>query len=143
MNDNSNGKKVTRHEEREQAFVLLFEQIFQEHSIDIIVEDAKEARDIETGKYALKLAKGVEEKREELDAVIESNLKGWKMNRISKVSLTVLRIAVYEMMYEKTVPVSVAINEAVELSKKYATKGDAKFVNGVLGAAVKSIDEDK
>ena len=141
MNDNSKGKKITRHEEREQAFILLFEQIFQKNSIDIIAEDAKDARDLIAGNYALKLAHGVEEKMEELDEIIEKNLKGWKKDRISKVALTVLRMAIYEMLYVKTVPVSVAINEAVELSKEYATKGDSSFVNGVLGSVAKSLPD--
>ena len=103
MNDNSKGKKITRHEEREQAFILLFEQIFQKNSIDIIAEDAKDARDLIAGKYTLKLAHGVEEKMEELDEIIEKNLKGWKKDRISKVALTVLRMAIYEMLYVKNV----------------------------------------
>lgn len=141
MNDNSKGKKITRHEEREQAFILLFEQIFQKNSIDIIVEDAKDARDFTAGKYTLTLAHGVEEKVEELDEIIEKNLKGWKKERISKVALTVLRMAIYEMLYVKNVPVSVAINEAIELSKKFATKGDSSFVNGVLGSVAKSIPD--
>ena len=72
--------------------------------------------------------------------MISKNLKaGWKINRISKVSLALLRLAVYEMLYRDDVPVSVSINEAVELSKKYTVKDDTSFINGVLGAVAKSL----
>lgn len=134
-----------RREERKEAFILLFEQVFKKDSIESIIEDAKAARDAEVGKYTRRLALGVEEKMEELDALISANLKGWKMNRVSKVALTIMRMSVYEMLYVDKVPVSVSINEAVELAKKYATPGDGSFVNGVLGAVAKQIDktEDK
>ena len=62
---------------------------------------------------------------------------GWKLSRIPKVALAVMRLAIYEMKYEKTVPVSVSINEAVELAKKY-TIDDSSFVNGVLGAVARN-----
>ena len=63
--------------------------------------------------------------------------KGWRINRISKISLAVLRVAVYEILYCEEIPVSVSINEAVELTKKYSITEDASFVNGLLGSLVK------
>lgn len=136
-------KNVTevRREERKEAFILLFEQVFQKESIENIIEDAKAARDLELGKYTRRLALGVEEKKDELDSIIEKNLTGWKMNRISKVSLTIMRMAVYEMLYIDKVPVSVSINEAVELAKNYATPGDGSFVNGVLGSVARQLEK--
>ncbi len=134
-------KKTARREERKQAFYLLFEQIFQKDDIELIIEDAKAARDAEIGEYTRQLVKGVEETTAELDQYIEANLKGWKKNRISKVSLTILRMAIYEMLYIESVPVSVSINEAVELAKEYATAADGSFVNGVLGAVAKQLKE--
>ncbi len=134
-------KKIrTRREERKQAFYLLFEQIFQKDDMSLIMKDAVDARDAEIGEYTRKLVSGVEEKNSVLDEHISSKLKGWKMNRISKVALTVLRIAVYEMLYVDDVPVSVSINEAVELTKEFATPSDASFVNGVLGSVAKELE---
>ncbi len=138
MSDNAKNKKSTRHEERVEAFYLLFEQLFQKDNVvEILIEDAKDARDAEIGVYTRTLVAGVEEKREELDKIIEANLKGWKLRRLSRVSLTILRMAVYEMLYVDAVPVSVAINEAVEIAKEYATPADGAFVNGVLGSVAK------
>ena len=79
----------------------------------------------------------------EIDKIIEENLKGWKKNRISKISLAILRIAVFEMLYidNRELPVSVSINEAVELTKSYSTDKDASFVNGVLGAASRTLEK--
>ena len=132
-------KKQMRHEERKEAFYLLFEQIFRKDDINTIVEDARAARDADIGKYTRLIAAGVSEKAEELDKYIESNLRSWKMNRISKVALAIMRIAVYEMLYVEDVPVSVSINEAIELAKEFATAADGSFVNGVLGSVAKQI----
>ena len=84
--------------------------------------------------YALKLARGVDEEKDYIDGLISEKLKkGWTIKRISKPSLAILRLAVYEMKFRGDVPDSVAINEAVELAKKY-TVDESKFINGVLGA---------
>ncbi len=132
-------KKQMRHEERKEAFYLLFEQIFRKDDIKTIIEDARDARDAEVGSYTKLIATGVSEKTEELDKYIENNLRSWKMNRISKVALAIMRIAVYEMLYVEEVPVSVSINEAIELAKEFATSADGSFVNGVLGSVAKQI----
>ena len=84
--------------------------------------------------YAKKTAEGVQEHLEEIDAAIERYAVGWKKQRISKVALAVLRLAVYEMKYEEEVPVAVSVNEAVELAKKFAAPADAAFINGILGS---------
>ncbi|MBR2176897.1 MAG: transcription antitermination factor NusB [Clostridia bacterium] len=144
MSEKSGGRKnnnKARHEERKQALYLLFEQIFQKDSMESIIEDAKDARDAEIGSYTRKLIGGVEERLEELDKHIEANLKGWRKNRISKVSLTIMRMAVYEMLYVDEIPVSVSINEAVELAKEFATPADGSFVNGVLGSIAKTVEK--
>jgi N utilization substance protein B len=90
------------------------------------------------GAYARKAAQGVQDHLEDIDAAIEKYTVGWQKKRISKVSLAILRLAVYEMKYEDDVPVRVAINEAVELAKKYATQEDASFVNGLLGSVARN-----
>lgn len=141
MGENSKSKKTKRHEERELAFILLFEQMVQKDDIESIISDAKDARDVEVTEYTRMLADGVIEKKEEIDKLIESNLKGWKINRISKVSLVIMRVAVYEMLYVDTKLVKVFINEAVELAKEYAASGDSSFVNGVLGSIARNAEK--
>ena len=69
---------------------------------------------------------------DELDEAINEVSSGWKTSRMSKVDLTIIRLAVYEMRYEEDIPVAVSINEAVELAKKYGTDDSASFVNGIL-----------
>lgn len=133
---------MTRREEREQAFMLVFEKMFTDDTVDEIVEKASQARDIEVGGYAIKAASGVGDNSEEIDKRIEKYLKRWNKNRISKVSLSILRLAVYELMEEKDIPSAAVINEAVELAKKYSTKEDSAFINGVLGSFVRDEIDD-
>lgn len=131
---------VSRYKMREQAFILCFERLFSDTDIDELADNAGDARDVFVSDYALACAKGVDENREQIDAMIASKLKkGWRIERISKVSLSLLRVAVYEMLYVDEVPVSVSINEAVELAKKYSVQDDASFINGVLGAIAKEL----
>lgn len=83
--------------------------------------------------YMLKKAKAVVEKLAEIDALLNVSAEGWKTSRMNKVDLTILRVAVYEMKWDEDVPVKVAINEAVELSKRFSGEGGPAFINGVLG----------
>ena len=139
--NNKEKKNLSRHEERQQALAFVYERMFRDDSAEEVFEDAMDARDTEVGEYARVLVEGVEQHLEEIDGYIEANLRGWKKNRISRVSLTILRMAVYELLYVDSVPASVSINEAVELAKSYATAEDGSFVNGVLGAVAKSISK--
>lgn len=126
--------KLSRFKAREQGFILIFEKIFNEDNLDIIIENAEESREVVFDNYAKELAFGVYDNLDTIDESISAHLKkGWSIKRISKPSLAILRLAVYEMKYNKDVPDGVAINEAVELAKKY-TIDECKFVNGVLGA---------
>lgn len=129
---------MTRREAREQAFMVLFEKIFDEElTISEIVGIAKENELIKINNFAEALLKAVEDNYEEVDSVIEANLQDWTLSRLPKVSLAVLRLAVAEIKYVDEVPDGVAVNEAVELAKKYGTSVDASFINGVLGAVAK------
>ena len=131
---------MTRKEARDQAFVLIFEKGINNESVEDILEAAKECRNFledEDG-YTLKVFTGVFERQEELDAIISKNLTGWTINRISKISLAVLRLAIFEIMYMDDIPDAVSVDEAVELCKTYSTQEDAAFVNGVLGTVVRS-----
>ncbi|MBE6729433.1 MAG: transcription antitermination factor NusB [Ruminococcaceae bacterium] len=131
---------MNRTEEREQAFIIVFEKIFREEDVKDIIEYAIEAREYTHNEYANSVAIGVYDKIEEIDKYIEENSKGWALKRISKVGLAAMRIAIYEMLYREDIPVSVSINEAVELIKKYATADDSAFANGILGTVAKIIE---
>lgn len=136
-----NGRNsISRYKMREQAFILSFETLFSDTDIDELIDNACDARDEFVSDYAISCAKGILEHQDAIDEVISSHLKtGWKISRISKTALAILRVALYEMLYVEDVPVSVSINEAVELSKKYSYEDDTAFVNGLLGAAAKEL----
>ena len=129
---------MKRAKQREQAFILVFENLFNDESSNEAMELFSENIE-ELGDYSKELYVGVRDNLSEIDEIISTYSNGWKLNRISKVNLSVLRLAVYELKYREDVPQSVAINEAVELAKTYATQADAAFVNGVLGAYVRSL----
>ena len=135
-----NRNEISRYKMREQAFFLCFEMLFSDTDIEELADNAGDARDEFLCDYALSCAKGVREHQDEIDGRIGENLKkGWRISRISRVSLAILRLAVYEMLYLDDIPVSVSINEAVELSKKYTVQDDTSFINGVLGAIAKAL----
>ena len=132
-----------RRDDRQQALQLVYERMFRDDTFEDIQTDALDARDEEISDYAKQIIEGIELHKDEIDELIENNLKGWKINRISKISLAAMRISVYEMKYIKSVPVSVSINEAVSMTKKFAADKDGSCVNGVLGAVAKSLKGDK
>jgi len=129
---------MKRKAEREQAFILVFEKSFRNDSIEDILEDALNAENYEESEYSEMCFRGVYENLNDIDSIIESNLTGWSISRISKVALSILRLAVFEIKYVDSVPVGASINEAVELCKKYATTDDSSYVNGVLGAVARA-----
>ena len=90
--------------------------------------------------FAEKAATGVQDNEAAIDEKIQRNIRDWKMSRLSRVSLALLRLAIYEMLFEQEIPLRVSINEAVELAKKYGSKEDAPFVNGVLGSVAKELE---
>lgn len=134
---------MTRREAREQAFQILFEQAVREESIDSILHDASEARDFVPNSFAESVILGVEENLEKLDGLIRENIRGWNFRRLSKVTVAVLRLSIYEILFVDSVPTNVSINEAVELAKIYGGKDDAPYVNGVLSSVVKSLDKEE
>lgn len=130
---------MTRREAREQAFIVLFEKIFDnDATISEIVETAKEAELIKINSFAENTLKMVEENFAEIDEIIEANSQDWTISRLPKVTLAILRLAVAEIKYIEDVPNGVAVNEAVELAKKYGTAEDASFINGILGTIAKA-----
>ncbi|EJF39892.1 transcription antitermination factor NusB [Clostridium sp. MSTE9] len=132
--------KMTRREEREQAFILVFQQLINRNTIEEIIDAAEESAEIRIAEFAERLASGVEKNNAVVDDKIEKNIRGWSMTRLSKVSFALLRVAIYEMMFVDSIPVSVSINEAVDLAKKYGGADDAPFINGVLGSVAKELE---
>lgn len=131
---------MTRREAREQAFMVLFEKtFFEDVSISEIVSDAQEAELIKINAFADVILKAVENNIEVIDNIIAENALKWSIERLPKVSLAVLRLAIGEMKFVDDVPAGVSVNEAVELTKKYGTEDDASYVNGVLGAVAKAL----
>ena len=127
---------MTRRELREQVFLMLFRVEFHDASEmgeqETLYTEQLEGCSEKDSNYILNKYKNIVEKLEEIDAAISENSKGWKVSRMAKVDLALIRLAVYEMKYEEDVPVKVAINEAVELAKQYGTDESPAFVNGVL-----------
>jgi len=131
--------RMKRRELREHIFQLLFRVEFNgqeemKEQIGLFVDDMKEEMEVKeqdeayiSGKY-----EKIVEKLPEIDAMLDEVSKGWKTSRMGKVELTILRLAVYEMKFDEDIPEKVAINEAVELSKKFGGDDSPAFINGVL-----------
>ena len=132
---------MTRSELREHVFKMLFQIEFNEaadmpehlqyyfETIDNVKEKDRE--------YIQKKYQAVSSHVEEIDKLLNEAAKGWRTSRMNKVDLTILRLAVYEMKWDEDVPEGVAINEAVELAKKFGGDGSSSFVKGVLGRLAK------
>ena len=135
---------MTRSEAREQAFFVLFEKSFCEDlAINEIIETAQEAGLIKINNFAGLLLDAAEKNAVAIDDIIVENLRGWTIQRLPKVSLAVLRLAVCEIKYVDDVPAGVTVNEAVELAKKFDSDDSYTFINGILGAAEKMLAEEK
>ncbi len=128
---------MTRKDERQQAFAIIFEKSFKDDSVLDIINDAREAEAYKESEYCDTVINGVFDNIEAIDGLISNNLKEWTLDRISRVALSVMRLAVYELKYMDDIPVAASINEAVELTKKFSTIEDSSFVNGVLGTIAK------
>ncbi len=130
---------MTRKQAREEAFILIFEKAFNDIDKTEILSQAQEVRDLVPDEYIEKVFFGVCDNLEEIDELISKNAVGWKIERIGKTALSILRLAIFEIKFYDEIPNSVSINEAVELAKKYATKEDASFINGILSTIVKEL----
>lgn len=132
-------EQMSRTQAREKAYEIIFmielcDSIDCE--LDILSEELKDHK--KHMKYVSSVVKAVSDNLEEIDGIISENLdKSWSLNRLSKMSIAVLRLAVAEIKYLGDIPAAVSINEAVELSKKYGDEGEPSFVNGILSKIVK------
>ena len=126
-----------RRELREQIFKLLFRVEFHEkedmpEQLVLFLEEAEEEMTEQEERYIAGKYEKIKEKLSELDDLLNSRTEKWTTDRIGKAELTILRLAVYEILFDEEVPVGVASNEAVELAKKFGQDSAKAFVNGVL-----------
>ena len=132
-------EKLIRHEIREGAFLILYQLLFGT-TLEEIDELNAEAFDIAKNEETNEIVNGVLAHDEELLEIIAKYSKTRSLARIAKVNLVILKIAVFEMKYCEKVPYAVAINEAVELAKKYSQKSDSSFVNGILSSYMRELN---
>lgn len=135
---------MNRREARELLFTLVFEYEFKKNEdYSALYADALLNREeIEDDSFVKANFEGIILNLEEIDKKISEHLApGWRISRLSKVSLAVMRVATYEILYCENIPASVSINEAIELVKKYDEGKTPKFVNGVLNSVSKSVAE--
>lgn len=136
-----------RHEQREQVFLLLFRAEF--HSPEempeqekLYFEDEERKEIIDDASLIAERYRNVLDRLSEIDVLLNEKTEKWNTKRIGKVELTVLRIALYEMLFDEDIPQKVAIDEAVTIAKKYGQDSSGAFVNGVLAKFAKKGDQN-
>lgn len=120
---------MRRSDQRRDAVFACYQRDVTSRDIDVLLEDASP--------FTRQITEGVQGHLEELDAVIASHAEGWDLDRIAPLERNIMRVALYEMRYSDEVPDEVAIDEAVEIAKKYSGTDAPGFVNGILGAAAR------
>lgn len=141
---------MARSTARAAVMQLIYEQVLGGDGGDAALEmvyenlqkDAKDNRSEEDEKYIGSVLEGVKAHMADIDELIERFSVDWSIERMAKVDLTILRLAIYEMLYRDDVPTNVAINEAVELANLYSDPNGSRFVNGILGAIDRSQKKD-
>ena len=131
--------KITRRKSREAAVVLLYQS-------DLLGKDSEEVlkNEIDFGKkideFALELVIGVNKNRKAIDKEIVGVVENWTIERIAIIDRNILRVAIYEMLFEKDIPLKVSVDEAIEIAKSLGQKDDTpKFINGILGRILTNI----
>ncbi len=136
---------MLRSQVREEIFKILFRYPFtgeeeMEEQIAFCIEEL-EGKSEDNLSYIRKKAHAIMEHRDTIDGKLQENCEGWNLNRIGKAELAIMRVAVYELLYEEEIPENVSINEAVELTKKYCDEDARGFVNAVLGKVAKGLEK--
>ena len=134
---------MNRKKSREVAMKIIFEGTFNSRPIEEIMAEANffhEDLDTKTldMDYIKKIVTGINENIEAINGIIEENSDNWKLGRISKINLAILRVAIFEMMFSEETPEAVAINEAIEISKSYSDEKSVSFINAVLDRIYKT-----
>lgn len=132
---------MNRRKSREVAMKFLYELSINKQEYEKTIEHYKENAEENTDEidiaYVTKLLKGIQDNNEVIESKIEGNLNNWKLNRLSKIDLSILKICTYEILFDETIPDAVSINEGIELAKRYSEEKSASFINGVLGNIIK------
>jgi N utilization substance protein B len=140
------GMHMSRKSAREEVMKLVYQMIMNKSSSEEALQDFYENQEnelsIEEKEYINSCVTGILVNAEKIDSLIEEYSKGWKINRISKVDLAIMRLSIYEMLERQDVPNAVSINEALELAKKYSGEKSSVFINGILGNVIKVMDKD-
>jgi N utilization substance protein B len=134
---------MSRRKSREQAFLFIFESAFGNSSVENIISCAKTARDIEIFDYAENIFRGVKKNEQKIEKIIDTNTISWKKERLSKIIFSILKLSIYEILFCDDVPIKVAINEAIELAKKYTTTAETSYIHGVLGSVTSELQAKK
>ncbi len=131
--------KTTRRKSRENAIILLYQRDLLNKKIDdILKNDMLVGREYD--EFTLKLINGVDDHRKKIDRMIKDVVENWTLERIAIIDRNILRVAIYEMLYEDEIPLKVSVDEAIEISKSLGQKDDTpKFVNGILGKILSDI----
>lgn len=132
-------EKLSRRAGRENAFLAAFAATFDDMPLEEVIQRANEVGEYPLDEFAQALLAAYYDNSARINDLIRANLKGWTLERISRVDLTVLRLAIAEALYGPEKLPGVAINEAVELAKKYGDESDYQFVNGLLGSVVRQM----
>jgi len=132
--------KTARRKSRENAVILLYQRDLLDKKIDEIIEN-----NLLAGKkydqFTLRIIKGVDKHKKEIDRMIMEIVENWSLERIAIIDRNILRLAIYEMLYEDDIPLKVSVDEAIEIAKSLGQKEDTpKFVNGVLGKILNNIN---
>lgn len=124
--------------EAEEAVAMVLTEVKEENETEIEIRNFTEMNN-----YVLQLVRGTWSNKERIDQLLSEYLKGWQVERLSRVDRQILRWACYEMVFSDDVPPKVVVNEAIDLSKHFGTDESGKFVNGVLGKMIRELDQLK
>lgn len=141
-------RRLARELALQSLYQMRMNQVESQQAIATVIEEAEQDNEAELKlgedriepQYVRELVEGTERHRNRIDSLLSDYLKGWKIDRLSKVDREVLRLGVYEMVYRDDVPPKVVVNEAIELAKQFGTEESGRFVNGVLGKMILELD---
>lgn len=132
---------MNRRKSREIAMKLLFQMSINKENYVDVIENFKEHTDVDLQdidmSYITKVLAGIHENGKEIDKNIEKHLIKWKLDRLSKMNLAILRVSTYEILFEEEIPDKVSVNEGIELAKKYGEDSSPAFINGILAKMIK------
>lgn len=124
--------------EAEEAVAMVLTEVKEENETEIEIRNFKEMNT-----YVLSLVQGTWSNKERIDQLLSEYLKGWQVERLSRVDRQILRLACFEMVFSDDVPPKVVVNEAIDLAKHFGTDESGKFVNGVLGKMIRELEQIK